>query len=152
MADILKTRRSRIIGAVVGFVLSASLVAVAAWLVSGTGPGTTQIGTLVAPTITAGTLAGNEKQCFPGGTCDGVFAISNPNGALVVTGLSDGGMGTGTCADQLLTNPQTGLSIPVPAGSSTVTVPNAFALATAAPSSCQGTTATRVAVLQFATP
>lgn len=152
---ILHTRRSRILGAIVGFALAASLTAVAAWLVTtDNAPGRAKYGTLIAPTFTTATLA-PDKTCFPGQVCDASFRIDNPNsGALIITEVAvPTTYRTGACDVWLTANPQTGLSIPVPAGvTDNLIVPDALKADSATDTACQGTDALQNVKLTFSTP
>jgi hypothetical protein len=150
-----RRHRRGVVAAVLGFVLALSLGAVAAWLINvDNAPGTAEIGELVAPTVSAGTLA-QGKKCFPGETCDGSFNINNPNGALVITEVTMPGFDgvvVVECQAYLLANPHSGLSIPVPSGvTDNVVVPDAFTLDSDTPNQCQGEVLTRNVKLTFST-
>jgi hypothetical protein len=132
-------------------------VAAAAWLIQSHGQGRAAIGTLSAPTITAGSLPGSPSLCSPGGDCSAYLHIVNPNGPMMVTGTLTGdgttGVDPGGCPPtNLSVNVLTGLSIPVTAGTSDIVVPGAFHLATSAPTACQGQNLTTDIKLQFSTP
>lgn len=149
-----RRRRSRVLGAVVGFVLAASLTAVAAWLVTvDDAPVQGKFGTLVAPTIQTATLS-PDKTCFPGGTCDASLKIDNPNGALIITGVAvPTTYRTTGCSVWFTANTQTGLAIPVPAGvTDNVIVPDALKADSATDTACQGVAALQNAKLTFSTP
>jgi len=158
-------RRHRVLGAVVGFVLAASLSASAVWLMNGqtdNAPGRGDIGTatMVNPTVSAGTVAPNT-QLLPGQTAEGTFTITNSNSfAVTLTavaaattrlgGTNPAGANTSaTCAGWVYENAQTGLSINVPTGTSQVRVPNAFWAHGGIPSACQGLTITQNVKLSF---
>jgi hypothetical protein len=148
-------KRRRVVAFLALFAIAAS-VAAAAWILNGHGSGAVKVGTLSDPVVSAGVPDG---VVYPGGTAAGAFTINNPNdGALVITAIRDGdGSGTssspGSCGyGNLSSNAKSGLSISVPAGSSTVTVPGAFTLSPDAPQGCAGATLTRDVGLTFSTP
>lgn len=150
-------RRKRVSNVLTGLTLVAATAA-AAWLITGDGPGRGQIGSLQAPTVSAGTVA-PSTALVPGGKAAASFTVENPNSVdLVVTAAAaaPGATTTGfdaSCPEQNLgfTNP-TGLSIPVPKGTTTqVEVPDLFSLQTGAPSACQGRDFTATVRLTFAT-
>lgn len=158
MKNLLSTRRRKALVTflAVGASALAGLVW-AAWLTDGEGEGRARVGNLVAPTVSPGSTA-PASACFAGGTCAGSFTINNTNPAsLTITGVSEpigAATGTGTLdcpISNLTANPQTGLSIPAPEGSSQITVPNAYRLKADAPTGCQGVTMTRKVRLTFST-
>lgn len=149
-------RHKRLAGLLLVFLLGCS-VAAAAWLIQSHGQGRAAIGTLNAPTVSAASVTGTPSLCLPGGDCSAYLHIVNPNGALVVSGTlpgdGTGGTDPGGCPTTNLTaNSTTGLSVPVPAGTSDIIVPGAFHLASTAPTSCQGNTLTTDIKLTFSTP
>src|SRR5207247_8047513 len=112
----------------------------------GSGPATAKGGTVQTLTISPGVSNGQAK-CYPGSPCDAVARVSNPNSALTITQITtptSGGAGSTSdpaCpASALSVNPQSGLSIPLAAGSSEVILPNAFSMDSQAPNACQGAT------------
>lgn len=148
-------RKGIAVGVALGL-LTAATIAVAAWLVSvDNAPGRGHLGTLAAPTVSAGTINPASK-CFPGGTCAGAFNIVNPNnGALIVAEVHAASVDltTPSCAFYLHANDITGLSVPVPAGTTNgVIVPDAFKLDSNAPTTCQGESLVENVTLAFSTP
>lgn len=144
MKRIMKTRRSRIMGAVMGFVLSASLVAVAAWLITSTGDGATRVGQLVAPTTLPISTedTGGGVHLFPGQSGSLYVKASNPNDVdLYITATSGGSAnGNTSCLGTNFTvNPLTGVRIgPFTANATTVVdLPDGVSLSATAPSDCQ---------------
>jgi hypothetical protein len=145
--------------ALVAVTAVAATTAYAAWLVDGEGPGHAEVGTLAAPTVQAGGLDPSAKRCLAGATCDGTFQITNDNGtALVLTGATAASSQVGEssspgCAANYLEVPvKTGLSIPIPAGTTTVKVPDVFRLRIDAPTACQGASIDKRVKLSFSTP
>lgn len=149
-------RHKRLAGLLLVFLLGCS-VAAAAWLIQSHGQGRAGLGTLNAPTVSAASITGTPDLCMPGGNCSAYLHIVNPNGAMIVTGtdLGDGtgGIDPGGCPPSNLTaNVTSGLSVPVPAGTSDIKVPGAFHLASSAPTGCQGSSLTTDIKLTFSTP
>jgi hypothetical protein len=154
-------KRHKIIAGVLGFALFAAGGALAAWFVSGGGGGYVKVGTLTAPseqTPANGEIVGT---IFPGETGPLTFKINNtntvpltindwtPQGAnFSVTGAA------GTCPADSSTATfanKAGLSIPVPVGSSIVTIPNAVTLLGSASNGCQGATFAKTGSLTYST-
>jgi len=141
-----RRRHARILGAVVGGVLAASAVAVAAWLVGGGGEAYSRAGSLDDLT-TASVTFNAADDLYPGDTGDAQIAIVNPNSTdVTVTDVTGAGAVTsdkGGCAGTNLTfTDQTGLALVVsanngPAGDQFALV-GSVALASTAPTECQG--------------
>lgn len=145
------------IAGIAGFFLIASTSAMAAWMIQGHGKGSTKIGKLDAPVITAATPA--PPDLYPGGDGPATFTIDNPNNMpLKVTQASlgdpqDATTSNPSCGVQYLSvNAKTGLDIDVPKGTSTVVVPDLYRLAGDAPDACQGVQMSRDISLKFSTP
>ena len=133
-------------------------LAFAAWLTDSVGQGSTKVGPLVQPTVTP-IASPSTAGCLPGGDCAGNYRVNNTNaGPLVLTGVSTvvGDTGTTTIPacpfTNLSINAKTGLSIPIPTGTSDVVVPGAYRLSADAPNACQGAVLTASATLKFSTP
>ncbi|MBA3735144.1 MAG: hypothetical protein H0W90_08105 [Actinobacteria bacterium] len=134
-------------------VLAFAGVAFAAWtLLNVTGQGGVKGGTLANPTIAA-TFSG-VQGITPGNSGDVGLAINNPNGAMVLTHLAPnvGGNGDTSACPALSIKDTTGLTIAVPAGASTVIVPNGAQMASSAPTSCQNAQISLGVVADFSTP
>jgi hypothetical protein len=138
---------------VIGFVLGTFLLgagAMAAWLISVAvppGAGRSRTGALVAPMyqqVLDAQIA--EVGLFPGQTGSLTFRINNPNvGGLNLIALNGGPAtitpSSGSCpASDFTFNPQTGLNIPVPQGTTVVVVPGAITLKSTASTDCQNLT------------
>lgn len=151
-------RRRAATGAVLLLVTGG--VAYAAWTLSATGPGAGKVGSLSALTVTAGTPVGDT---FPSTSATGslAFQVTNPNSALIVTGVD------ATALPPFTTDPScpaslfswagngsvSGLSIPLPTGTTNIVIPNVVKLDPSAPTACQNTSFTSAPVaLQFSTP
>jgi len=140
-----KTRRRRIIATVLGFVLTATGSALAAWfVVTLTGSGQGSFGNASPVTITA-TANASTTPCLPGATCDISFSTSNTTGqALSVSTIT---LGTPTGAPAGCTYPANPFTInsgqlplAIPTGTNIVHL-NVTA-STALPSCLAGTTFT----------
>jgi hypothetical protein len=144
--------------------LIAASVAIGAWLISSQGGGKSQIGTLVAPTVTPAASAPSQA-CLPGGDCPVALAVDNPNpSGLLLTGMAagtdasqNGGVYTNggnsiNCFAFLSVQSVSGLSLNVPVGQSIVTVPGGAHLASETPTECQGIAVTRAVRADFSTP
>ena len=139
-------------------VLVLAGTALAAWLLTvDNAPGGGKIGSLTAPTVTAGTPLGNPLT--PGNDGDGSFTIDNPNGSLIITGTSiasgdpsASGLPPYCMGNFITARALTGLSIPVPNGRTTVKIPGAFHPDSSAPPECAGQTFTKELKLTFSTP
>lgn len=157
MRNLLRTRRRKAaaVGATALVVVGA---AVAAWIVTSTGSGSGKVGTIVAPTFTAG--AAPDEPILPGGTVALDYSVSNPNAtALVLTRQMAGavvnpsGAGPGCSGSSFTVNDVSGLSIPIPPGSSQVTVPGGLSAASGTSQDCQGADLNLSGVqLRFSTP
>lgn len=158
-----KLKRKRTVVVLVGVLaLIAASAGLAAWLISSQGGGKSAIGAFQAPQVSAATDSAADtatNKCTPGSNCDVVLQVSNPNGALVLTGIVPGSLGmyeltsNSQCpATNLTVKTVTGLSVPVPAGSSTVIVPNGAMLASEAPTECQGAYISKPVKANFSTP
>jgi hypothetical protein len=112
-------------------------------------PGRGAVGSLTAPSVTqAADSTGTE--CLPGQLCSMKVTVNNPNSAtLTLTGVSYGSLSTvfqkpfgTTDASCPGTNGAvhnlTGLSISIPAGTTTVTLPGVYTLSGSAPTACMG--------------
>lgn len=146
----MNTERRRRIGvlAVLFLALLSGSVAVASWLVDGTGPGAAKASTVVELTVSAGTPT---ASLYPGATGDLAARVSNPNpfpvtltgatfGAVTVTPLSGQ---TCTVDDVAVSGPVSLSGITVPANSgAAVTVPGALTMLSTAADGCQGATFT----------
>ncbi len=144
----------------VAFLLLVS-VAVAAWFITQGSQSGGKIGTLTAPVVSAASPVGSG--CLPGGTCSASVQVDNTTGsALTVSGTESlvGGFINGapqqpsgfnsSCPSSVLSSPtKTGLSVSVPAGASTVTIPGVFTLDSSAPDACQGVAFTYPIKLTF---
>jgi hypothetical protein len=134
------------IGLLIGLLVAAT-VAVAAWLTSGTGPGYSKARSLQLLTIPAMTADEIAPSLYPGQSGDLTVRIANPNAALQVVAVAQAGAivsdNPGGCPASSITFTNTsGLSIPLAAGVSTITVPGVVSMAVDAPSTCQGATFT----------
>ena len=140
-------RRKRI---VIVAVLAAALLcggtAVAAWLVSGSGPATGKATTAMSLAVTGGTPT---ATLYPGATSSVYATVNNPNPFPIdLTGASFGTVATAstvsgkTCSASNVTalgpvtlNPVVRVAAN---GSASVTVPNALQMITTAEDGCQG--------------
>ena len=131
-------------------VLTAGGVAMAAWLVSGTGTATTQAATSTSLTVTGGTAT---ASLYPGASTPVVANVTNPNPFPVrLTGATFGTVTVSplagkTCAASNVTvSGPVSLASPVnlAAGSSAtpVSIPNALTMVSSAADGCQGATFT----------
>lgn len=152
---IISTRRRRITALAVVICLAAAGTALAAWFLMGHGQGGVRVGSLSPVSISSGAPS---TSLYPGNDGSATFTIVNPNGALVIDSITNGD-GTSaadsscpTIANFLSVNALSGLSIPVPAGTSTVVVPGAFHLSSGTPDSCQGASASKDINVHLATP
>lgn len=150
----------RVLGGITGFVLTAAVVAVAAWLITSDGEGGAKAGSLSAPVVTvASPLTGDTMpSTVPTGTLQ--LSVQNPNTmALKLTGvrLKDGSaISTGNnpnCVGGLWSMPEkTGLAINVPASATTrIDIPNTVKLVENAPTECQGVSVTIPTTASFST-
>ncbi len=151
-------RKRRVtITAVLTVALLGGGVALAAWLVSGTGPAASQATTAISLTVTAGTPTASLYPKPAGGysstSVGAVYAnVQNSNpfpvkitgatfGTITVTPLSGR-----TCASSWITAPgpvTLGTPVTVPANSTAgVTVPGALEMGTNAETGCQGASIT----------
>lgn len=156
---IIATRKRRIAASATTMGLVAA-IAFAAWLVDGEGPARGKVAELQALVVDATVTPGDA--CYPNGTCDMRFRVTNPNpGALVLTDVvnSDGGepfvIANGhpaNCAQYLSLNGGVIAEQPIPSGGPTeFTVPNGFKL-TDAPTACQGSEFTKMVKVKARTP
>lgn len=134
-------------------------VAWAAWLVDGQGPGGTGAGQLQPLVVEIGdTFPTGANRMTPGTTGDGHFRVTNPNPPLTLVraepgaGVESPTTGLCTATAQVTTETLTGLSIPLPAGTSQVVVPDLYRLAATAPDACQGINFAKPAKLTASTP
>jgi hypothetical protein len=138
-------RRNLIAGAVALVTVSAVAFVYAAWTSSGSGSGYAKAGSSQALT-TVDVSASTAATLYPGASGDVKIQISNPNPYTVrVTGISGSGTITPdashsgcTTTGVSFTN-QTGLTIDIPASSSTTTtLNNAASMSNASLNACQG--------------
>ncbi|MGY2083629.1 hypothetical protein [Blastococcus sp. SYSU DS0539] len=146
----MNTKRRRIgVLAVLFLALLGGSVAVASWLVDGTGPGSAKAATVAELGVSAGTPT---ASLYPGATGDLAARVSNPNpfpvmltgatfGAVTVTPV-DGR--TCTAADVAVSGPVSlsGITLPANSVGINVTVPGALTMLTTAADGCQGATFT----------
>jgi len=139
---------------VVLLALVAVVAAWAAWTLATQGQsGRGQVGTLTNPTVSNAAGAPAGIDCYPGQSCAVEIVVNNPNStALVLTRYyTNGGtpqvdkpIGTSNLAScpasNFTFNDRTGLTIQIPTGTTTVTVPGAYTLSSSAPNACQGST------------
>jgi hypothetical protein len=143
----LGTRRRKTLAVLAVLALAGTTtVALAAWLVGGSGSGAARSGALQQVTLSANTGAA-PTDLIPSDVATGTLAatVANPNVALKLISVDQNGPtisdDSSACPGTFVTVPQkTGLAIPVPAGSTTVTVPNVVKMDVAAPTGCQGRT------------
>ncbi len=144
------TRRGVVLILAALFVVGAVGSASAFWSGSGSGSGSGATGTVQPVTLSPATAS---SQIYPGGSAGVSVLVTNPNPGLVrVAGLAldvsqgaggfavDGGhpgCGVGSLSYATQSNGGPGWSIPG-GGSSTLSLPNALAMTTAADSACQG--------------
>lgn len=112
---------------------------------SGTGSGATVAGTVSAVTVEQATgTVSNQLQ--PGGTGDLLITVDNPNArALTLTSVTQNGsvtsVGGSSCtgATSGVSIPSSsGLSITIPSGTHTITVPGGVQMSSSSASGCQG--------------
>lgn len=143
-------RKRTLVIALIAAVLLGAGVAGAAWLVEGTGPGTTKAATAVALTVTAGSPS---ATLTPGGSGPVSAMVSNPNPFPVQ--LLSARIGTvaaapltgKTCAASNVTATTpitlaTPVTLPANSGPTAITVPAALQMLTTAEDGCQGATFT----------
>ncbi len=121
-------------------VLLVAGVAIAAWLIQGTGTGAAKAGTAGNLTVAAGTPTGD---LYPGSTGGDVFVKVTNNNAYPVQLTNATMSGTITPAECLVTinaGPFSLASVPVIAAGATVdvTIADALSMGAAAENSCQG--------------
>jgi hypothetical protein len=153
-------KKHRVMGSVFGFLLAASLTAVAAWLVTSTNNdpatgGKAKSGSLAAPTWEAVVNGEIASTLYPGETGSLTFKINNPNTQPVkLTKLEPNGTfnkqttPNGACASSFTVNLggdgtlyNNAAGIPLPASASTVVqIPGAVTLDAATPTTCQSQT------------
>jgi hypothetical protein len=145
------TNRRKRYGVLAVLVLSplGGSVAVASWLVDGTGPGAAKAATVVDLTVTAGTPT---ASLYPGATGDLSALVSNPNPfPVMLTGATFGAVSvtpvsgqTCTAADVTVSGPValSGVTLPADSVGVDVTVPGALTMLTTAAHGCQGATFT----------
>ena len=135
--------------AVLFLALMSGSVAVATWLVDGTGPGTAKAASVVPLTVTAGTPT---ASLYPGATADLAARVSNPNPfAVMLTRATFGAVSvtpvdgrTCTAADVAVSGPVTlsGVTLPADSVGIDVTVPGALTMLSTAADGCQDATFT----------
>jgi hypothetical protein len=143
------SKKRKITTAITCLALAGAGTALAAWILTTNGTAGGAISSGTAPTMVAASTP--ASSCLPGGTCSASVTVTNSSGtAETLTGVSTFGNPAATesnsgsgCAATVITVPtQTGLSIPIPVGTSTIDIPNTFSLQSSAPSSCQNSTFT----------
>lgn len=151
------SRRRKLTSAVLAVLaLVAASVALAAWLTSGTGPGSGQNAELADLTVEESTVP-SAKLCAAGAACNVVVKVTNPasNPALTVTKWAHGLLGSQgittsnatACPPSNYSRPKSGApfspTLPIASGESLdVQLVDAVTLATDAPDGCQGVTFT----------
>jgi hypothetical protein len=150
------SRRARILtGGTAVFLIVGLGVAIAAWLVSGSGNGAAKAGELTTINVAAGTPTGD---LYPGGSGALELSVTNPNTLpLVITSVSANGAITsddGLCAGTNVTfTGVTGLSTALPVGGPTaVSLPGAVTMVVNADNACQGATFTIPVTVNAETP
>jgi hypothetical protein len=164
---LLSTRRRKALAtAVVCGVAGVGSLAFAAWLTTSNGSGTVKAGALQTVTIVAGIPP--EDTIMPGATAGLTLKLTNPNsGDLVLKSIKPGPSSGDAVLDDdgnrwnwenqcpaTSVDVQTlaGLSVAVPAGTTTVTVPDAVMMDTNAATECQGATFRKGVEAAFSTP
>jgi hypothetical protein len=136
-----RRRAAVIVGGAVAGVLLSGTAAVAYWSITGTGSGTAQSGTMIAPTVSAGTPSGTAL--FPGLTANGtstggnlVVNASNPNSFAVTVTVASSTSATG-CTTPAVSF--IGGTFTLPANSPSVprTIANSVSMGTTASNDCQ---------------
>lgn len=132
-------------------------VALAAWLVSGSGNGAAKAGSLTTLTVNSATAA--TADLYPGGTGALYLSVTNPNNlALNIVSVSPNGAITsdkpGCGAADVTFTAKTGLSVALLANESnhTFNLPAAVTMVAAAADECQGATFTIPVTVQASTP
>jgi hypothetical protein len=140
-------------------VLGVTGYGIAAWLTTVAHPNAeVKIGTLTVTSATPSTAPGTNP-CLPNGTCDGNIVLNNSSSnTLHITGFTAASLtggsnvtatitgASGSCVDSTDIFPsfsipaQTGLNIAVPPGTSTITIPNLFAVNNSIGTGCAGAT------------
>jgi hypothetical protein len=154
------SRKRVVMTVIVVLALIAAAAGFAAWLISSQGGGRSHISSMTAPTVSPGSVSGSATPLTPGGTGDVELDINNPNGPLILTGVQPGTMTSQNFSPDETNCPNsnvtvltlTGLSIPVPHGSSSIVVPNAETLSSSAPVACAGLDISKAIQASFATP
>lgn len=147
-----RTRGWLVAAVAVAAIVGVAGTANAVWSAQGSGSGTSTTGTAAASvTLSAGASTGSLR---PGGSVAVATTATNPNAAdvritslVLDTSRGDGGFAvsgaSGTCPTSAFTFAQSASGWNVPAdGSATITLPAALAMASSAPSGCQGATVT----------
>jgi hypothetical protein len=151
MKRLIATRRRKVAAIVTLLALVAVGVGVAAWLVSGNGPGTAKTGSLIGPTISAPSWSGTTGLLLPGSVGDVEVSIQNQNStALTITSFQANGSTITTdqginCTGVNFTTPSGTVAVPqiVPANSTTaVRLVGAIGLIANAPGGCQNAVVT----------
>jgi hypothetical protein len=138
-----------VVAAVVGGLLALGGSAFAAWTLLGVaGSGSGKAATLSSPTVSPVMSATADLK--PGGTGALQLTVTNPNTvALTLTKIHTAGAvstssNTTNCPSSnfgiAVTDPSE--TIPIPAGTSTITIPGFTSLSAAAPTGCEGITDT----------
>jgi hypothetical protein len=139
-------RAGVVLGGTVAIILLGSTSAVAYWTTMGSGSGTAEAGSFVAPVVSAGTVTG--PALYPGLTANGTSAggtlamvASNPNPFPVTVNVSQSGPATG-CTTPAVTLTSGSFSLPANANSVTTTLPFSVSMGPTSSNDCQGKTLT----------
>lgn len=158
------SRRIKILlAATMALVVAGVGIAVAAWLVSGTGSGSAKAGSLTSITVNSATAT---ADLYPGGTGKLFLNVTNPNNIplkiVSVTAIPDPSFTItsnqpGCGAADLTFTPQSGLNIALaaaPAAGATVAfdLPGAVSMPASAANACQGATFTIPVSVNASTP
>jgi hypothetical protein len=152
---LLSTRRRKVTTAAVSMLLLGAGTALAAWLLTATGPGSGKIGSPKAVTVTATAPSADAAVLMPGSDGDLTVHLDNPNGPLKITSYTTtsrspaiSGLNTGcsstdfawTWDDSVNSRHTFATPIDVPQGAGDVILPHAVGLKSTAASACQGST------------
>lgn len=117
------------------------------WKTSGSGSGSASVGTAQSVTVQAVASGTPASALQPGGSAELLVQLSNPNSyTVMLVGIAENGTtvtpvgGSGcTSANAGVSVPtQTGLTIPVAAGTNVVHIPSGAAMSSGSASGCQG--------------
>jgi len=142
--------KKKVIVGLVVLALCAAGAALAAWILTSSGTaGRGAVGSITAPTVSQAADS-TGTACLPGQLCSMKVKVNNPNSSpLTLTAVSYGSLQThfqktfgtddSTCPIMNgAVHNLTGLSIAIPPGSSTITVPGVYTLDANAPTACMG--------------